>query len=361
MIAVQKLFNDWENVFGLNVNFSGLHCIKDLFVNIWLILTAGYSQTMCQQTYTDKLTTMQLQTQLISTLSGHNGGVYDLDIAPEENGFYSVSSDKHIVLWNLNTMQHEYVIAKIPNLLYEICFIPEKKLLLAGTAIGGIHIIDLTNKKEIKLLKHHSSPIFEIKYSLKTNHFYTCSGNGELAICSLENLSLIKIKKLCNEKIRSIDFNYSANEMAVASGDGNIRIFDLQTIEEKKCFKAHDLSANIVRYTPNGKNLISGGRDAHLNIWDIPNYSLIKSIPAHNFAIYDIAFNPNGTLFATASRDKTIKIWDATAFDFLHRITIENKNGHTYSVNKLLWMKHNNFLISAGDDRLIRVWEVDLV
>lgn len=115
-----------------------------------------------------------------------------------------------------------------------------------------------------------------------------------------------------------------------------------------------------MRYSPDAKTLVSGGRDAHLNFWNVSDYTLIKSVPAHNFAIYDIVFSPDKSLFATASRDKTIKIWDAKTSDFLLRINIENSNGHTYSVNKLLWTSFNNYLISAGDDRKIRIFEISV-
>jgi len=302
---------------------------------------------------------MQIKANNIATLKGHSGSVYDLSEGPTESTIFSASSDKIIALWNLESMQAENFAATLPQLLYEICYVPEKNILLAGTASGTIHIIDLTEKKEIKVLLHHTAAIFEIKYSTQTNCFYTCSGNGEFAVCSLDSLSVIKIKKLCNEKVRSIDFNYKTSEIAVAAGDGNIRIFDLFSLEEKKLIPAHRFSANIVRYTPDTKILISGGKDALLNFWDSEkNYELIKSIPAHNYAIYDIVFNPSGTLFATASRDKTIKIWDARTFDFLLRISIDNTDGHTHSVNKLLWLKYKDYLVSAGDDRTIRVWDI---
>jgi WD40 repeat protein len=302
---------------------------------------------------------MPISATNIAILKGHSGSIYDLSEGPAESLIFSASSDKIIALWNLETMQAENFAATLPELLYEICYIREKNVLLAGTASGAVHVIDLTKKKEVKILQHHTSAIFEINYSVDTNCFYTCSGNGEFAVCSLETLSLIKVKKIGVGKIRSIDFNTKTSEMALASGDGNIRIFDLLSLEEKNCFNAHRFSANIVRYTPDFKTLISGGKDAHLNFWDVEKkYAPIKSIPAHNFAIYDIAFHPSGNLFATASRDKTIKIWDANTYDFLLRINMDVKEGHTHSVNKLLWLTYKNYLISAGDDRTIRIWEV---
>lgn len=300
---------------------------------------------------------MTIHVNKIGTLTGHSGAVYALEKGVNSSHFFSGSSDKFLALWNLETLQAEKFAAQFPSIVYAICHIPEKQILLVGTSVGSIHILDLKKKQELKILQHHTSSIFDLKYSEKTNCFYSAGGDGNFAICSLETLSLIKIKKLCEEKARNIAFNYASSEIAIASGDCNIRIFDLITLEEKKTFAAHTLSANTICYSPDGATLLSGGRDAHLNIWNAKNYTLIKSIPAHNYAIYDITFSPDAKLFATASRDKTIKIWDATTFEMLVRINKENYDGHVNSVNKLLWMER--YLVSTGDDRAVMVWEVN--
>ena len=86
---------------------------------------------------------------------------------------------------------------------------------------------------------------------------------------------------------------------------------------------------------------------------------MTQSIAAHDGAIYDIAYSPNSDLFATASRDKTVKIWDAKTFQLLEVLNKEDYDGHQYSVNKLIWSTYNNYLISAGDDRTIIVWEIN--
>lgn len=304
---------------------------------------------------------MNISVKKIGTLTGHSGAVYALSEGPSEKGansshIFSGSSDKFLALWNLETLQPEKFAAQFPSIVYAICFIPEKNILLVGTSAGSIHVLDLVKKTELKTLQHHTSSIFDLKYSEITNCFYSAGGDGNFAICSLETLSLIKIKKLCEEKVRSIASNYHNNELAIASGDCNIRIFDLTTLEEKKTFVAHTLSANMVCYSPDGALILTGGRDAHLNIWDAKSYTLIKSIPAHNYAIYDIVFSPDAKLFATASRDKTVKIWDAETFEMLVRINKENYDGHVNSVNKLIWT--DKYLISTGDDRAVMVWEV---
>lgn len=301
---------------------------------------------------------MGISVTKIYSFSGHNGSVYTLEKGTSPETFFSGSSDKFAALWNLEKMEQENFAARFPAIIYALCYIPEKQLLLAGTSAGSVHVLDIEKKEELRILQHHTAPVFDIKYSKHTNCFYTSSADGNFAVCSAESLSMLKIKKLCEEKVRSIDIHHPANEIAVASGDCNIRLFDLDTLEEKHKFTAHTLSANIARYSPDGSLILTGGRDAHLNIWDARSYTLIKSIPAHNYAIYDIAFSPDATLFATASRDKTIKIWDAATFELLVRINKENYEGHANSVDKLLWSSHNNYLVSSGDDRAIMVWQV---
>jgi WD40 repeat protein len=86
---------------------------------------------------------------------------------------------------------------------------------------------------------------------------------------------------------------------------------------------------------------------------------LLKKIPAHNFAIYRLLSLKTDTLFASASRDKTIKLWDAE-FRPLMRINQEQFNGHTHSVNALYWNEELNLLVSAGDDRRILAWKLEM-
>lgn len=293
------------------------------------------------------------------TFTGHSGAVYALEQSVEPHLFYSGSGDKFIAQWNIETLQAEKFAAQLPSIVYTICLVKEKNILLIGTAAGSIHVIDLIKKEEVKILQHHTEAIYNIRYQLENDLFYSVGGDGNFAVCSLETLSLLKIRKIASAKVRGIDFNLLDNSIAIASSDGFIRIYDLRSSEQKIEFEAHKMAANCVRFSPDGRFLLSGGRDAHLNIWDVKDgYNIMKSIPAHNFAIYDIVFSPDGKLFATASRDKTLKIWDSQNFELLMRVNKEKQDGHVNSVNKLLWTKEPEFLISAGDDRSIMVWEV---
>src|SRR5690606_5922586 len=117
----------------------------------------------------------------------------------------------------------------------------------------------------------------------------------------------------------------------------------------KFSWEAHGNSVFSLCLSPDGKYLLSGSRDAHLKVWDAENkFYLLHTIPAHLFTVNHIAFHPDGKLFASAGRDKHIKIWDAQSFQLLKVIDKEKFQGHVNSVNRLLWLKNSNYLVSAG-------------
>ena len=89
---------------------------------------------------------MRIEVKKIATLTGHSDSVYALDKGKDEHLIFSGSGDKIIAQWNLKTFQDEKFVASYPTVLYSICHIPEKQLLLAGTSDGNVHILDLENK-----------------------------------------------------------------------------------------------------------------------------------------------------------------------------------------------------------------------
>lgn len=303
-----------------------------------------------------------MQTEIIKLgeFVGHSGSVYALENGLEENLFFSGSSDRFVTQWNVNTLESAAFTAKLPGIIYCIKYIPNYNLLLCGTSEGIIHVINTKEKKEIKALKNHSAPLFAINYSKKNNLIFSSGGDGKISIINPDLLSVQQILTVSNSKVRSLEINFLETELLVACGNEEVKIFSLPDLKLLKSFNANKLATNTAVYQHGSNTILSGGRDAILNIYTTDNYTVEKSIAAHNFAIYDIKFLDDLNLFATASRDKTFKLWNSLQHEFIVRVNAENYLGHTHSVNRLLWLKENQILLSAGDDRKIIAWKVNV-
>ncbi len=298
-----------------------------------------------------------VQVNKLHSFTGHRDCVYTLQGGEQPNLFFSGAGDGMVVLWDLQNPGDGELMAKLPNSIYSLHHLADKKLLVVGQNFSGIHLIDYQNKSELASLQLTASYIFDIQSF--NNDLVIATGDGSVIIVDLEAWTLKKSISLSDKSARAIAINPTRGEVAIGYSDHAIRIFSLGDYALKQEIKAHDNSVFTLSYSPDGDYLFSGARDARLKVWEVnSNYALAAEVAAHLYAINHLTFSPDGTLFATASMDKSIKVWRTKNVELLKVIDKGRHAGHGTSVNKLLWTSFNNQLVSASDDRTISAWDL---
>lgn len=289
-------------------------------------------------------------------LSGHQGAIYAL--LTTEQGLISAGSDRNLALWEPGKSEEGIRLAVASHVVYSLFQDPLQHRLFAGQSAGGIHVIDLNQKKEIRLLQYHESAVFSMALSVKHQLFFSGDAHGHVHVSRADDLAPLAKFQAGHGKIRSIVVDDVHDRLLIGTGSGAIHVIQIPGFQPITSFMAHQEGFSVNTLCLVNGQLLSGSRDAHLNVFDVPNnFAPLQSIPAHNYAIYQMALHPGGQLLATASRDKTVKIWDAGSMEILARIDKENYQGHTASVNTLAWNAEGR-LVTAGDDRSVMVWEV---
>ncbi|MFA0962791.1 WD40 repeat domain-containing protein [Roseivirga sp. BDSF3-8] len=292
------------------------------------------------------------------TLTGHRDCIYTLEAGSDGKHFYSGGGDGLVAEWDLSDPENGRLLAKLPASVYGLHHMPQTNTLVVGQNFEGIHLVDLTERKEKGSLRFTTAAIFDL--TSHGNRLFAATGDGVLTVIDLEHLQVIKKITLSDKSVRSLSVNPDTRELAAGLSDNTIRILDLTSLEEKKRLADHTKSVFTVRYSPDNRYLLSGSRDAHLKVWDAEaGYALADSIVAHMYAINNVTYSPDGRHFVTCSMDKSIKIWDAAAFRLLKVIDKARHAGHGTSVNKLLWAGLDNRLVSCSDDRTISVWDIE--
>lgn len=293
----------------------------------------------------------------VATLAGHKDCVYTLESSPETQKFFSAGGDGVVAEWNLDNTSEGRMLAKLNNSVYALCYYADRNVLVVGENFDGLHLIDLTNRKEIGSIKLGKTAIFDIK--VVKDRIFCALGNGEIHVLDIKTLETIKVIEASEKSARALAISEYHGHFAVAFSDNYIRIYSLQYLELLQEIEAHKISVFTIQYSPDQRFLISGSRDAHLKVWQVEkDYALYESIVAHLFAINHLGYSADGKHFVTCSMDKSIKVWDAETFQLLKVIDKARHAGHGTSVNRVLWTDHNNLLVSASDDRSISIWDL---
>ncbi len=287
----------------------------------------------------------------------HAGPVYRLCKGRSEQTFLSASGDRFIAEWHPETGEPSPFSVKLEDPCFAVNCLIEQHLLLVGTQGGNLHVIDLAAKQEIHNFKVHSKGIFAIEHIKGEHLIAVAGGDGFLSVWDIRTWKLVRHFAVSDEKLRSL--TVIKDRLLVTTSGGELIVFDTPWLNELHRILAHEGGCYCVAEHPTKPLWVSGGKDGHLRFWHRDDIRPVRAIPAHNFGIYRIAFNTNGTIAASASRDKTVKFWNADSFDPVGRIERPAQPGHTHSVNDVMWLDERR-IVTAGDDRRIILWEIDL-
>lgn len=286
--------------------------------------------------------------------SGHRGAVHTVVGTAHPNQFLSAGADGRVVLWDNRTPEAGEVIADALKGIYSLHLDTLRNLLFIGNEAGGLHVIGLAEKEELRLLHAHRRGIFTI-LPLGTDRLVCSGGDGCLTIWRIPGMELERTIPLSDMKLRGMAVDPTGTSLAIAGSDGTIRVLDTIDLNERFTLSGHERGAASVAWHPTKPVLMSGGRDGQLRFWHTEQaMAPLHVVPAHRANIYAIAFSADGSVCGTASRDKTLKFWRASDLELLGRGDLKN-GGHTHSVNALLPCADGTWL-SASDDKTVRGW-----
>ncbi|HKK39888.1 MAG TPA: hypothetical protein VJ949_10755 [Cryomorphaceae bacterium] len=297
-----------------------------------------------------------MKADLKKILKGHAASVYCLCLDEVASLLFSGSSDRMVGTWNLEHLIPDGFSVKLEAPVFSLFKL--EQLLFIGQGNGGVHVVDIATKKEIRHLKYHNRPVFEIIAHPAKPYLYFLGGEGILSIVDSSNFSLKWSLPIAEDKLRTATLDSEGANLLVGSSDGFIRILETDYYNTLSEVKAHEGGVYDMAWLSDDK-LLSVGRDGHIRRWEYKDGQIVEtdSVPAHNFAIYSIDIAPSGKSFATASRDKTVKVWNPLDLKKPLRISRKGPVGHTHSVNVVKWI-NDHLLVSAGDDRDLQFWSI---
>ena len=112
---------------------------------------------------------------------------------------------------------------------------------------------------------------------------------------------------------------------------------------------SHSQQVCFLKATEDGK-LISCGWDSICKIWS-SEYDCLE-LQHQQYAIWAASEIPNG--YVTLGADKNIRVWDLEG-----KLMFQQSNAHEDVLRACLYIKEKNMLVTAGNDGVIKEWEIN--
>ncbi|RKF53627.1 putative coatomer subunit alpha [Erysiphe neolycopersici] len=185
--------------------------------------------------------------------------------------------------------------------------------------------------------------------------------------------------------VRGIDF-HNTQPLFVSGGDDyKIKVWSYQTRRCLFTLSGHLDYVRTVFFHHELPWIISSSDDQTIRIWNWQNRSLICTMTGHNHYTMCAQFHPKDDLIVSASLDQSVRVWDISGLRKKHsapnsmahedQMSRSNQNqadmfGNTDAVVKFVLEGHDRgvnwvafhptlpLIVSAGDDRLVKLWRM---
>ncbi|MGB3694609.1 MAG: WD40 repeat domain-containing protein [Spirulinaceae cyanobacterium] len=148
------------------------------------------------------------------------------------------------------------------------------------------------------------------------------------------------------------------SQVLVTGGLPGIRLWNLRTQRPIYTLVRFDHFAYALQVNPaDGYTLASGNEKGDITFWNLRTGGRNSINQAHRNRISDLTFTQDGQTLITASDDRTIKVWDVDNSSKRLRLRF-TLTGHTSKVRDIVLHPEGKVLASGSQDG-VRIWNIE--
>ncbi|CAE6490354.1 unnamed protein product [Rhizoctonia solani] len=280
-----------------------------------------------------------------------------------------------ICIWNV---QNGSLIASSQSMEYvdyleavrSAAFSPDGHYVVSASSGGNIIVRDARDcSLAANPLRKHTCQINSVAFSPDGQHIAFGSDDCTVQICSTKDGSVVL--EPCEGHTAPVSVVvYSPDGTCIASdsGDGTIRVWNAHdgTLLHGPFVARTNRSceAESIMFFPNGPYLVSTstGQGARICVWNICDGTILEERPMRYKATSEspsrATLSLDGSRIISSSTGGTVCVWGVS-----HRITSASLaatqlEGHSATVNSLIFSPDGAYIVSGSYDRTIRTWSV---
>lgn len=251
--------------------------------------------------------------KLLRTLQGHTDTIRSLSFSPDGKTIVSGSDDKSIKLWDAATGKLLTSLDGQGDQVMAVAFSPDGRTFASGCEDGLAKIFDAASNRELLTLKGHDGGVDSLSFAKDGKKLATGGFDGTVKIWDTSSGKDEQTIKTDLKQVESLDYSPDGKNVTAAS-EMAVQTYDAATGKPLRCIRDAELMpAGIIHglaYSPDGRTLATGQANKLIMLYDTTTAQPVRILTGHREPVRAVAFSANGNLLASAGEDDILRLWD---------------------------------------------------
>ncbi|KAK9473335.1 coatomer WD associated region-domain-containing protein [Dipodascopsis tothii] len=269
-----------------------------------------------------------------------------------------------------------------------VAFHPKRPWILVSLHSSTIQLWDYRMGTLIDRFEEHEGPVRGIDFHKSQPLFVSGGDDYKIKVWSLQTRRCLFTLTGHLDYVRTVFFHHELPWIISSSDDQTIRIWNWQNRSQLACLTGHNHYTMCAQFHPKDDLIVSASLDQTVRVWDISGLRKKHSAPTsmtfedqisrvnanqndmfgntdavvkyvlegHDRGVNWVAFHPTMPLIISAGDDRMVKLWrmsDTKAWE------VDTCRGHFNNVTCCLFHPHQDLIISVGEDKTIRTWDLN--
>lgn len=269
-----------------------------------------------------------------------------------------------------------------------VAFHPKRPWALVSLHSSTIQLWDYRMGNILDRFEDHEGPVRCVDFHPTQPLFVSGGDDYTIKVWSLNTRKCLFTLNGHLDYIRTVFFHKELPWIISASDDQTIRIWNWQNRQEIACLTGHNHYVMCAQFHPSEDLIVSASLDQTVRVWDISGLRKKHSAPTtrsfedqlqrqqlpqqdvfgnvnaivkyvlegHDKGVNWASFHPTLPLIVSAGDDRVVKVWrmsETKAWE------IDTCRGHTANVLGCVFHPKQDLILSVSDDKTLRVWDLN--
>lgn len=333
--------------------------------------------------------------EVVSTLLGHGGWIWEPSWDLRTNTLTTVSGDHTMRLWKSPEVPRQPR-CMVPAGVTSGAWDTRRSRVYVGMFDGKVASLRSDDLGDQRPMLDLGQYITEIELSPAGDTMAVSAENGRVAVLDLDDGSVLAEWRSPANRAIDVDFDHTGARLLLGSDTPGMLIYEARTgklLRHDRTFapavirgdwspdgrliaaayydnvvRVHDAESGAVlhelhgqslwtaeiRFTHDGRHIVAGCDDSNVYVWDVERGGRPRIISGHVRGVYGLSLSPDGKRMATGGYDNTFRI-----FDFESGEELMMFRRHTGMVWVADFSADGSSILSAATDGSAMIWRAD--